>query len=751
MIADRWDDAGAERSVTRWGERFGEDLALRTYSSRLLGAEPDLVLHGGGNTSVKGVAPDLLGLLGDERPVVFVKASGRDLAAVEPEDHPAADLERLRHLTGVAGADEILDDLVMERVLRSALLDPDVATPSIEAPVHAVIPGKFVDHTHADAILALTNRRDGDEVVRKALGGDVLILPYVTPGHELARAVARVVEGLPEELQRAGAMVWMRHGLVTWGETAEASYRRTIELVRRAERFLEEERRARSGGQESASAKSPTPETAAARLAAAAPILRGLLARPSGDPDRPWRRAVLRADTSAETLALLARPDLAELAAGGPLTADHLIRTKAWPLLVEEPPWDDPEALSGRLEQAVRGDETEYEAYVARHRERLPRGIEPFDPAPRVVLLPGCGVVAAGEGAQRAGVALDVALHTLRVKAAVADAGAEWEGLGEEHLFDMEYRPLQLAKLRSAAPPSSPRPSPLSQEEERVPPAARCLRDELDRTVALVTGAAGAIGVGICRELLAAGAHVAATDLAGPALDSLVDELVADHPGRVLGVPLDVTDPAPATESSTGVAAGFDRVAQTWGGVDLVVVNAGVAHVATIESMELADFERLERINVHGTLLVLRQAARHFRRQGTGGDAVVVSTKNVFAPGASFSAYSATKAASHQIARIASQEMAGLDVRVNLVAPDAIFGGGERKSGLWQEVGPDRMKARGLTEEGLEEYYRSRNLLKARITAAHVGRAVVFFASRQTPTTGATLPVDGGLPDATPR
>ena len=297
----------------------------------------------------------------------------------------------------------------------------------------------------------------------------------------------------------------------------------------------------------------------------------------------------------------------------------------------------------------------------------------------------------------------------------------------------MEYRPLQLRKLEASG-----------RDGDRA----------LARTVALVTGAAGAIGVGICRELLAAGAHVAATDLAGPALDSLVAELAAEHPGRagrVLGVPLDVTDPAPAAESPTGVAAGFDRVAREWGGVDLVVVNAGAAHVATIETMELADFERLERINVHGTLLVLREAARRFRRQGTGGDAVVISTKNVFAPGASFSAYSATKASSHQIARIASQEMAGLDVRVNLVAPDAVFGGGARKSGLWQEVGPDRMKARGLTEEGLEEYYRGRNLLKARITAAHVGRAVVFFASRRTPTTGATLPVDGGLPDATPR
>ena len=214
-----------------------------------------------------------------------------------------------------------------------------------------------------------------------------------------------------------------------------------------------------------------------------------------------------------------------------------------------------------------------------------------------------------------------------------------------------------------------------------------------------------------------------------------------------MAVPLDVTD----ADGPHGVAAGFGRVARAWGGIDLVVVNAGAAHVATIEAMELADFERLERINVHGTLLVLREAARLLRRQATGGDVVVISTKNVFAPGAGFSAYSATKAAAHQVARIASQELAELDVRVNMVAPDAVFGGAGRKSGLWQEVGPERMKARGLSEEGLEEYYRGRNLLKARITADHVGRAVVWLAGRHTPTTGATLPVDGGLPDATPR
>jgi NAD(P)-dependent dehydrogenase (short-subunit alcohol dehydrogenase family) len=199
------------------------------------------------------------------------------------------------------------------------------------------------------------------------------------------------------------------------------------------------------------------------------------------------------------------------------------------------------------------------------------------------------------------------------------------------------------------------------------------------------------------------------------------------------------------------VVEAFARVICGWGGLDLFVINAGLAHVSSLEEMDVQRFGRLERVNSRGTLLVLKHAARHLKRQATGGDVVLVSTKNVFAPGAGFGAYSATKAAAHQLARIASLELAPHGVRVNMVAPDAVFAHGDRPSGLWAEVGPDRMRARGLDAAGLEEYYRNRNLLKARITADHVANAVLFFFTRQTPTTGATLPIDGGLPEATPR
>jgi NAD(P)-dependent dehydrogenase (short-subunit alcohol dehydrogenase family) len=266
----------------------------------------------------------------------------------------------------------------------------------------------------------------------------------------------------------------------------------------------------------------------------------------------------------------------------------------------------------------------------------------------------------------------------------------------------------------------------------------------LRNKVALVTGAAGAIGYGVCRGLLEKGCHVAATDLAGEKLDRFVADLSPMAPDRIIPVALDVT-------SKESVAAGFEAVIRTWGGIDLVVVNAGIAMVSALKDLDLEAFRRLEKVNVEGALLTLSATAHHFIGQGTGGDIVIISTKNVPSPGAGFGAYSATKAACHQLGRIASIELAPHGVRVNMVAPDAVFSEGKFKSGLWEEVGPDRMRARGLDEKGLQEYYRSRNLLKARVTGRHVANAVLFFATRQTPTTGATIPVDGGLPDATPR
>jgi len=266
----------------------------------------------------------------------------------------------------------------------------------------------------------------------------------------------------------------------------------------------------------------------------------------------------------------------------------------------------------------------------------------------------------------------------------------------------------------------------------------------LRNKVALVTGAAGAIGYGICCGLLENGCHLVATDLPGKKLDSFTTDLKQMAGDRVIGIPIDVTD-------EESVVRGLESVSLAWGGIDIVIVNAGIPLVSFLKDINLDDFQRLEKVNVEGTFLTLREIARHFILQGTGGDIIIVSTKNVPSPGAGFGAYSATKAAAHQLGRIASLELAQYGVRVNMVAPDGVFSEGKYKSGLWAAVGPDRMRARGLDEKGLQEYYQNRNLLKAKITGRHVSNAVLFFATRQTPTTGATIPVDGGLPDATPR
>jgi NAD(P)-dependent dehydrogenase (short-subunit alcohol dehydrogenase family) len=262
--------------------------------------------------------------------------------------------------------------------------------------------------------------------------------------------------------------------------------------------------------------------------------------------------------------------------------------------------------------------------------------------------------------------------------------------------------------------------------------------------VAVVTGAAGAIGYGICEVLLENGATVVATDLAGEKLDEFVQDLDTLAPGLSTGLPMDVTSPE-------GVGAALDEVYAKYGRLDLVVHNAGIAYVAKIVEMDVERFQLLEKVNVDGTLIVLKEAGKRMIERGVGGDIVVMSTKNVPSPSAGFGAYSATKAACHQLGRIASLEFAPYDVRVNMIAPDAVFSEGKYKSGLWNLVGEDRMKSRGMSEEELHEYYRNRNLLKASVTGRHVGNAVLYFASRQSPTTGATIPVDGGLPDATPR
>ena len=709
-MKSRWTQQGAREAVDRWGSTYGEAFALRLYSARLLGEDAGLVLHGGGNVSLKGLHRTVFG---DEVEALFVKASGCDLATLDPHDLPALDLAYLQRLCNLDALCD--DDMVNE--LRVHLFDASAATPSIEALVHAIIPHRYVDHSHADAVLAVTNHANGDELAREAMGDRVAVLPYIRPGFELAKAVAdwqSQLAGCAAANSDLDGIVLLHHGLITFGEDAETAYERHIELVDACERFIAKHftafrqstvpRGVRREGEVDKHGEQ------------VAPLLRGLLAMPTGDEDHPYRRSIMAWRTSDELLALIGTQDAPRLAAAGPLTGDHLIRTKAKPLYVADPHWSDENELRDQLRTCIDEYRAEYAAYVEAHGGSA----SGLDLSPRVVILPGAGLFCWGISKREALVTADIAEHTLITKAQ-ANAIAPYECLPEEHLYDMEFRGQQTAKIAVASEPP------------------------LARQVVIISGGAGAIGAAVAEVCAEAGAHVVVADLDANRVAQVVDEINKRFGAdRTLGVVMDVTD-------EKSVQAGYAKAVRTYGGVDVVVPNAGVAHVSSIEDMKVADFRRVMDINATGYLLFMQQGIRVMKRQGIGGNVVISASKNVFGPGAQFGAYSASKAAGHQLGKVAAIELAPAGIRVNMINADAVFGEGKRRSGLWAEVGPSRAKSRNMDEDELPEYYRGRNLLKARVCGYHVGNAVVFFASNATPTTGATLPVDGGLVDAFPR
>jgi rhamnulose-1-phosphate aldolase/alcohol dehydrogenase len=704
-MESRWSDREAAEFVERLAPRWGEALALRVYTSRLIGRDPDLVMHGGGNTSLKGTVTTLVG---DEVEALFVKGSGWDLDSIEPPGLPGVDLAHLRKLRKLPE----LSDEEMVNQLRTHLFDAGAPNPSVETLLHAFLPHRFIDHTHADIALVLTNqpREEAEAMVAEAFGPRWAIVPYVMPGFALAKLAAEVYERDAE----VEGLVLLNHGLFTFADDARTAYDRMIAGVDRAERFVAARARERRPIGVGADFAKPN-ETVVAKLA---PVLRGTLAERAGESS--WRRMVLEHRARPEALAALAREDAVELAVANPLTPDHVIRTKGPALLLPaDLPFDDPAALRAQLDEAVAAYRSRYERYFDENRSRAQMAVTRLDTLPRVILAPGVGVFTAGRTKQDARIAADIAEHTLAAKA-LANAIGRYTALADGDLFDMEYWSLEQAKLGRAKDPV------------------------LAGQVALVTGAAGAIGFAISKKLVEAGAHVVVSDVARDRVDAAVAELDPKRRGVAAGVVMDVTD-----EGS--VAAGLAEVCRLYGGLDVLVLNAGIAHVAAIDATEPAAFRRVVDVNLLGSFLVLRKAIGVFKRQGTGGNVIVNSSKNVFGPGADFGAYSASKAGAHQLGKVAALELAAAGVRVNMVNADAVFGDAKRPSGLWHEVGPARARSRNLEPAELQDYYRQRNLLKATVTGEHVGNAVVFFASNLTPTTGATLPVDGGVPDAFPR
>ncbi|HVR29301.1 MAG TPA: bifunctional aldolase/short-chain dehydrogenase [Thermoanaerobaculia bacterium] len=703
-MQSRWSDGEALRFVERYA-RWGEDVALRVYTSRLIGSEPTLVMHGGGNTSVKSLHRDLFG---DEIEAIHVKGSGWNLESIEPPGLPGLDLAYLRRLREV---DELSDEEMVNQ-LRTHLFDASAPNPSVETLLHAFLPAKFVDHSHADAILALTNQERGQEWVIEALGDRVAIVPYVMPGFGLAKAAAQIRDENPA----AEAMVLDLHGLFTWGETARESYERHVEYVTRAEAFLEHRAGRRLAPRRPAARQLEAPGSAAE----AAPLLRGALARAAAAAGAPSHWILdFRRDAAIDEL--VTAPDADEALTTPPLTPDHVIRTKSYPLVVPEFDPADAEGWVAEVEEALADFAESYQTYF----EKLSRlkgrdDLRQLDPLPRIVAVRDLGIFAVGASAEAAAIAGDLYQHTAEVKALVRRLGP-YRALDDSELFDVEYWSLEQAKLGKGG------------------------EKPLARRVAFVTGAGGAIGSAIVEALALDGAAVVALDLASDALAGVVDRTCAlAGVGACVGVEADVTDEA-------SIERAFSEACATYGGVDLVVLNAGIARSAPIDRTSLEDWNRVLEVNLTGYFLTLREATRLWKRQGMGGNVVVIASKNAYAPGPEFAAYSVSKGGGHQLGRLAAIELAPLGVRVNMINPDAIFAHGEVTSGLWVEIGEERARARGLKPSDLPEYYRKRNLLKVPLAAEDVARAVLFFAREETPTTGATLPVDGGLPEAFPR
>jgi rhamnose utilization protein RhaD (predicted bifunctional aldolase and dehydrogenase)/NAD(P)-dependent dehydrogenase (short-subunit alcohol dehydrogenase family) len=702
MVQSLWNDGEAGEFIARYGRAYGEDLALRVYTSRLIGRDEDLVLHGGGNTSVKTRAKNLLG---EELDVLAIKGSGWNLVDIEPAGLPLVELEPLRKLFALAS----MSDAEMVNEIRRGLLDSKAPIPSVETLLHAALPHKFVDHTHADAILTLTNQADAATLVEESLGDRVGVLPWTMPGYPLAQAVLELHARRPE----LEAVVLLQHGIFSFADDARESYERMIRYVRAAEDFVRAKLEAK-GTKAFLKLESDTERPSAATVAQAVQIVRGAVAC-ALEGDGPARmHCSWRDDETLRAFSL--RPDCRDLLSQGPITPDHVIRTKGPYLFVSKEQAPDRDRVAKAVEEYVQ----QYGAYFKTNAAGRDAGLQMLDPLPRVVFIEGWGMLSLGVDKRAAEVAADIAQHSVVSKAAANEIG-HFRALPAAELFEMEYWSLEQAKLGKKTLP------------------------RLAGQIALISGAAGAIGVGIAECLAEAGAAVVLTDLDLARAENAAALLRERLPeATLLALKMDVTD-----EISVGEA--FAVATLEFGGIDIVVPNAGMAHVATLEEMEPANFRQVMEVNLTGTMILLSEAARVFRRQGSGGAVVVQASKNVFAPGAAFGAYSASKAGQHQLGKIAALEFAELGVRVNMVNADAVFGDAV-PSGLWEQVGPERMKSRGLDEKGLREFYRERSLLKKSVTPRHVGEAVLFLVSdASAATTGVTLTVDGGIAAAFPR
>jgi rhamnulose-1-phosphate aldolase/alcohol dehydrogenase len=684
------------RTEDRWpdaSEVPDDALGQVLLASHLLGSDRAVANFGGGNTSAKGTATDHVGR---EVPVMWVKGSGSDLATMERKHFTPL---RLDEMLPLMGRDEMSDEDMVAHLARCQT-DPAAPRASIETLLHAFVPADHVHHTHPDAINVLAGTRDGQRLVAECFGDEAAWIPYIRPGFTLAKQVGTAVREDP----RLKLVVLAKHGLVVWGDSAEEAYRRTIEVINRAADFVNSRTEGvpRFGG--------PSPQDLGDRgrallLRAVLPALRGAVSSE--------RRKVLVVDTSPRVQEFVSSRDAPELVTIGAACPDHLVHTKRLPLWIPfDPASEDANTLSARIRERAAAFRDAYRPYVERHRDE---DTEPADPDARVVLIQHVGLVGAAPTPKNATLSRDLYHRAIEVMAGAHALGG-FVSLDERESFSVEYWPLELYKLSLAPPPG-----------------------ELQGMVALVTGAAGGIGRAVVGTLASAGACVVGFDLDGDGAADAVAELGAGG----AGVSGDVT-------SEEDVATAFSAAIEAFGGVDLVVSNAGVASSAPIEETTLAEWERNHAILGTGYFLVARAAFHVLREQGRGGSIVFVASKNALVAGKNAAAYSSAKAAELHLARCLAEEGGADGIRVNTVNPDAVLQGSRIWDSSWRE---ERAAAYGIEPDELGEHYRKRTTLGVNILPEDIAEAVLHFASdrRSGKSTGNVLNVDGGVPAAYPR
>lgn len=652
----------ANRYNAEEAQSFEGDLGQLIYVSRLLGQDENLVLSGGGNTSVKVTEPDLFG---EPEERLYIKGSGGDLVSIT-----AAGFTPMRLLpTGRLAELAALSDPEMTNALASYKIRADAPAPSVEAVLHAAIPGKFVLHTHADAVVAVSNTPSGEQHIREIYGKRAIIIPYVMPGFKLARAVIerwRDFASEPIEI-----MILLNHGVFTWGETAKAAYDTMIEAVRMAEDYL----RKHNAFEWPLTNTDPLVDRVIPQA-----TLRKEISEAAGAP------MILTYYPSGKGFGLGQHPNGADLATRGLLTPDHVIRTKRQPMV-------------GR-DVAAYGEQ--YRQYFAEHAKNAGRDLVMLDPAPRIVIDPELGMMSAGRTMQEAELAGKIAVHTMSAIMR-AEQLEKWQPLGAADIFDVEYWDLEQAKLKRQPPYK-----PFAGE------------------VAVVTGAASGIGQACVARLLDLGAAVVGFDI-----DLAVySDTFVDRPDYI-GIHCDITDAGLLRDS-------LRYAVWVFGGIDMLVVNAGVFPPSTqISDLTMDSWRRTMNVNLDANVTLLKEAYPLLKLAPRGGRVAVVGSKNVPAPGPGAAAYSASKAALNQLARVAALEWGKDGIRVNSVHPNQVF-----DTALWtDEIIAQRAKNYGLTPE----QYKTNNLLHTEVTSRDVAEAVCALLSTQFgKTTGAQVPVDGG-------